>query len=179
MDGLEKRSSGGYDRAHNSQAKKSSAVRKLVSKIGSGAGSLIRWIAGSRLAQVMLIVLLLIGGGFGLYKIGYSRGEQAQKALDEKSRPKIPSRQSNSSSSPRPSSAITSYVGEITEISAAGLTVKTTDNATHKVSFGQSLVVTDVKGAKSDAKNLKKGQKIAVSGTDKDGELSATRIRIR
>lgn len=179
MDGIEKRPSGGFDRAHSKQDKQVGKLKLVVSKLGSGIRGAFAWIAKTRWAQLVIIVLILVGAGFGLYKYGYAQGEKMQKTANEKSRSTNTSKQSAGSSSPRPSSPYTSYLGEITELSDSGLTVKTTDGKTHKVVYGQNVVVSDAKGVKVDTKSLKKGSKISVTGTEKDGELSATRIRLR
>ncbi len=178
MDGLEKRPSGGFDRAHSKQTKESGKAKAIASKLVSGVRGAFGWLAKTRWAQLVVVVLILAGAGFGLYKYGYAQGENKQKATNDKQRT-TSSKQTNGSTTPRPSSPYTSYLGEITELSDSGLTVKAADGNTHKVSYGQSLVVSDAKGAKIDTKSLKKGAKISVTGTEKDGNLSATRIRLR
>lgn len=121
-----------------------------------------------------LVVLLLLGGTF---VAGMNYGENKQKKHQTKSLADL----SKSSPSAALQNRWTS-VGTVQEVSDSKIKVKDSRNETKEASITKDTIIVDRKGTKLTAKDIKKDQRVIVSGTkdEKDkNKLTATRIRIQ
>ena len=134
---------------------------------------LIRW------GLIVLGVVVVVGGqGWLIYNWGHSNGVTAQKKADDA---KLASRFPNNGA--RPSVSLESqgrwtFAGDVTQISATSISIKTKSGDTQNVSVDSKSLVQKVDGTKVELKDIKKGDTIIASGSvNSDGAQYAQRIR--
>lgn len=123
--------------------------------------------------MVILVVVLMLGA-VGLYKLGYKQGEAAQKKADEKL---LATRRDPLSQALQNRSSV-AYSGKVEAISDTEITVKPTNGDTKKLVIDKDTIITDAKNARIDTKAIKKGEQVSVFGATKDGKTIARRIRV-
>ena len=126
--------------------------------------------AGKRLLIVAVIGLVL----GGVYYAGVKKGESRSKAASSKLTSST-AKKANDTASNRWTS-----VGTVLEASADSIKVKDSRGETKQAKITKDTVVVDKKGTKLSAKDIKKDQRVIVSGTkDTKNNLTATRIRLQ
>lgn len=113
-------------------------------------------------------------GGLGLYRVGYSRGQAAQKKADEK----LLSQRRDTVSQSNQNRQTVAYSGQVDSISASEIAVKTTKGEVKRLVIDKDTTITDMKSTKIEANAIKKGQQVSVVGANKDGKDIAKRIRL-
>ncbi len=126
--------------------------------------------AGKRLLIVAIIGLVL----GGVYYAGIKKGESRSKAANSKLSSST-TKKANDTASNRWTS-----VGTVLEVSADSIKVKDSRGETKQAKITKDTVVVDKKGTKLSAKDIKKDQRVIVSGTkDAKNNLTTSRIRIQ
>lgn len=124
----------------------------------------------------VLIILIAIVLAVVTYFIGYHNGQESDKKGRAGSLSDM-SRQNSESLSNRWTS-----VGTVTEISDSKIKVKDSRGDTKEAAITKDTIIVDRKGTKLATKDIKKDQRVIVSGTkdtkDKN-KLTTTRIRIQ
>lgn len=120
---------------------------------------------------VIVIALVLI---IAAYFVGFQKGETKGKN-DRSSSLSSSSRQNGESVSNRWTS-----VGTVQEISDSSIKVVDSRKETKQAKITKDTTIVDRKGTKLTAKDIKKDQRVIISGTKDDkNNLTATRIRIQ
>lgn len=125
----------------------------------------------------LFLVLLAVAVLLVTFFIGKSYGVSQQKEADKKNNPLTSRTNGNSSVSNRWTS-----VGTVIEVSDKSIKIKDSRDQEKTASITKETKIVNRKGESLSAKDLKKDQKVIVSGTkdEKDEKkLTATRIRLQ
>ena len=128
------------------------------------------------LATKMIIALLAVLLVFGIYKLGDRNGANREKTSKTNG-----SSFSSASTANRNASRRWSSIGTITDVNDKTIKVKDARGKEQTASFTKDTIVTSSDGKQTDAKALKKDQKVIVTGDkdEKGNNLTVSRIRIQ
>ena len=159
--------------------KSKNTIKKIVDILVSVFKSFFRFIFKNKAGQVLAIVAILIFSGYMLYEAGERAGVKKQIAESKKSI------SSNKAGLPTGLTNLTnlkrrSIIGNVVNISAKSLEVKTKSNEYIKVKIDKNTVVYGIDRKKTDYKAIKKDQLVYVTANIDDSKSTiATRIRIQ
>lgn len=138
------------------------------------AASSVKNIVKKPIVKKLFLVCIVIACAYGIFYLGQKSGAAQQKELDKRV---VTSASQNSRST---IASRKTYIGTISSIDNKTIEITPRTGDKVKVTIDNNTRITGSDSKKTDAKALKKDQKVIVSSMkNKEGKYTATRIRIQ